>query len=134
MNIVIILMASVAFLGVIGLSIALLIERSQRKRLEIVLGTKIDNLAKDVSREILEDKDQKFWPSVKKEIDEKVKGLFSSLLSKAFGIVLSMSSAEIKEFLAKFPGDRLIKNILKAIKEMHPSNSDDQEEEKSSTQ
>jgi len=84
------------------------------------LNRKMDILVENVGKTIIEDKDGKFWPIVREEISRETKASVSPLLGKIFGTILSLSFAELRDFLAKFPKDRLIENIVKAIKEMHP--------------
>ena len=93
----------------------------------VLLNQKINNLTEDVSIKILKDEKKEFWPIIREGISQEVKASVSPLLGKIFGTILNMSFAELKDFLARFPKDRLIENIVKAIKEMHPQNKNNQE-------
>ena len=128
------IIAVIALAGNFTLFMVLLRERSKRISFDCVLKNKFDQLAEKTAKEILEDKSQKFWPAVKKEIDQKVEGSISPLLGEIFELILNKSFAKLREFLPKFPRDVLAREIAEDIKKMHPSNQNDQEEKKEESQ
>lgn len=115
-------LAIVALMGVVVIAVVSWVFFRDSYKKEIAsINQRISNLFEGVAKEVL--KDGEFWLKVEKDINQQVKASVSPLLAKDIKTALDMTSAEIKQYLQKFAGDRLIGNILKAIGDTHPPDS-----------